>query len=41
MVLLVRAERNVAARHWVKQMQTAPIRELIRVDGYRLPGAQN
>ena len=41
MVLLARAERNVAARHWVQQMQTAPIRELIRVDGYRLPGAQN
>ena len=41
MVLLARAERNVAARHWVQQMQTEPIRELIRVDGYRLPGAQN
>ena len=41
MVLLARAERNVAARHWVQQMQTESIRELIRVDGYRLPGAQN
>lgn len=41
MVLLTRAERNVAARHWVKQMQAAPIRELIQRDGYRLAGAQN
>jgi len=41
MVLLTRAERNVAARHWVKQMQAAPIRELIRRDGYRLPVGQN
>ena len=41
MVLLTRAERNVAARHWVKQMQAAPIRELIQRDGYRLAGTQN
>ena len=41
MVLLARAERNVAARHWLEQMQTEPIRELIRADGYRLPGTQN
>jgi molybdate transport system substrate-binding protein len=41
MVLLARAERNVAAQHWVQQMQTEPIRALIRVDGYRLPGKQN
>ena len=41
MVLLTRAERNVAARHWVKQMQAAPIRELIQRDGYRLPERQN
>ena len=41
MVLLTRAERNVAARHWVKQMQAAPIRELIQRDGYRLPVGQN
>jgi molybdate transport system substrate-binding protein len=41
MVLLTRAEGNVAARHWVKQMQAAPIRELIQRDGYRLAGEQN
>ena len=41
MVLLTRAERNIAARHWVKQMQAAPIRELIQRDGYRLAGEQN
>ena len=41
MVLLTRAERNVAARHWVKQMQAAPIRQLIQRDGYRLAGGQN
>ena len=41
MVLLTRAKRNVAARHWVKQMQAAPIRELIQRDGYRLAGTQN
>ena len=41
MVLLTRAERNVAARHWVKQMQAAPIRELIQRDGYRLPAGQD
>ena len=41
MVLLTRAEKNVAAQHWVEQMQAAPIRELIRRDGYRLVGGQN
>ena len=41
MVLLTRAEKNVAARHWVEQMQAAPIRELIQRDGYRLVGGQN
>jgi hypothetical protein len=41
MVLLTRAEGNVAARHWVQQMRAAPIRELIQRDGYRLPERQN
>lgn len=41
MVLLTRAEQNVAARHWVEQMQTAPIRELIQRDGYLLPVEQD
>lgn len=41
MVLLTRAEKNEAARHWVEQMQAAPIRELIQRDGYRLLGGQN
>ena len=41
MVLLARAEKNVAARYWVEQMQAAPIRELIQRDGYRLVGGQN
>ena len=36
MVLLTRAETNVAAQHWMQQMQTPPIRELIQRDGYRL-----
>ena len=36
MVLLTRAEENVGARHWVEQIQAAPLRELIRRDGYRL-----
>jgi len=36
MVLLTRAETNVAAQHWIQQMQTPPIRELIQRDGYRL-----
>ena len=41
MVLLTRAEKNVAARHWLEQVQAAPIRELIQRDGYRLVGGQN
>ena len=41
MVLLTRAQSNVAAQHWVRQMQAAPIRELIQRDGYRLAGTQN
>ncbi len=41
MVLLTRAEENVAARHWVEQIQAAPIRELIQRDGYLLGGGQN
>ena len=41
MVLLTRAEGNVAARHWVEQIQAAPIRALIQRDGYRLPDGQN
>ena len=41
MVLLTRAEKNVAAWHWVEQMQAAPIRELIQRDGYRLVSGQN
>ena len=41
MVLLTRAEKNTAARHWVEQMQAAPIRELIQRDGYLLPVEQD
>ena len=41
MVLLTRAEGNVAARHWLQQMRAAPIRELIQRDGYRLPERLN
>ena len=41
MVLLARAEKNTAARHWVEQMRTAPIRELIQRDGYLLPVEQD
>jgi hypothetical protein len=40
-VLLTRAETNVAAQHWVQQMQTRPIRELIQRDGYRLSVEQD
>jgi hypothetical protein len=41
LVLLTRAETNVAAQHWVQQMQTRPIRELIQRDGYRLSVEQD
>ena len=41
MVLLTRAEKNTAALHWIEQMQTAPIRELIQRDGYLLPVEQD
>ena len=41
MVLLTRAEGNVAAKHWVEQMQAAQIRALIQRDGYRLVKRQN
>ncbi len=41
MVLLIRAEKNVAAQHWVEQMQAASIRQLIQRDGYRLAGGQS
>ena len=41
MVLLTRAEKNVAALHWLEQIQAAPIRALIQRDGYRLPDGQN
>jgi hypothetical protein len=37
----MRAEKNTAARHWVEQMQAAPIRELIQRDGYLLPVEQD
>lgn len=41
MVLLMRAETNVAAQHWVQQMQTPSIRELIQRDGYRVSVKQD
>ena len=41
MVLLTRAENNVAAQHWVEQLQAVSIRALILRDGYRLAGVQN
>ena len=40
MVLLKRGENNPAAQFWVDQIQTPTVRELIRRDGYRLPGEE-
>jgi molybdate transport system substrate-binding protein len=40
MVLLTRGENNPAAQFWVDQIQTPTVRELIRRDGYRLPGEE-
>ena len=41
MVLLTRAATNVAAQHWLQQIQAPSIRELIQRDGYRLPVEQD
>ena len=40
MVLLTRGKNNPAAQFWVDQIQAPSVRELIRRDGYRLPGEE-